>query len=304
MPVTAQELSQLDQFKDVSLEVLSQFEQFHNGRESKAVDEATNKAYSAVDKVVAEITGQPKPGGVFTSAHVKSTLEGLKTSADQVEGLKKKLADAEKLAGQGDNGAQVQELQKRIDGLESKQKRMQKDHSDALAAKQKQLEDAQADFGRRAYDMELDAAQGGITLNEGFDKNIQAALFRDARSRLSDNYTRVQEDGKTVYYKGEARVNDPATQKPLSTQQLLMRELGSAVKIEEKKTGAGTNPGGQGSGGSSTFALNGAKTKQEAQRQIDAFLAEQGVVKGTKEHSEQRQKLYSEHVAGSELPMT
>jgi hypothetical protein len=48
----------------------------------KAAGEATSTAYGLVDEALKAVTGKEKPGGVFTTDHLKSTLSQLKSASE------------------------------------------------------------------------------------------------------------------------------------------------------------------------------------------------------------------------------
>lgn len=285
--------------------------------EKKVAGEATSKAYTAIDDAIKTATGKEKPGGVFTSDHLKSVLTDLKGKSEGDKELATKYADlqAKHKALQDEkaspaDASRVTDLEKSLTAAEGKVKALQDKYTtDFESWKTKNDEALKANDEIRAAAV-IDRDLEGFTYRDDLDKETVQIVRETTRQRLMEMPRQwvKGEDGKDrLIFLGKdgLPVNDPKTVTPATAGFLATKTLAGITVQGKQSAGTGSGASGQpATGNPSGFSLEGSSSKPAATRKLSQFITnEKKLSPGTKEWQTEFDKVYDETIAKSDLPM-
>jgi hypothetical protein len=284
----------------------------------KAAGEATSTAYGLVDEALKAVTGKEKPGGVFTTDHLKSTLSQLKSASEsgnaktlkaELDDVKAKYEALQKEKAAPGDVARITELERDLKDATAKLENLQSKYTEDLEAwKTKNDEALKANENIRAAAV-IDRDLEGFTYRDDIDASVVDIVRKAAREELMSRPRKwvKGEDGKeTLVFLDDNGmvVNNPKTITPATPDFLLTQKLGGVIVQGKKATGAGSGtPNGTPSGGGSDFSLEGVGSKEAGSRKLADFVTnEKGLSPGTKQWQDAFDEIYRDTVAKADLP--
>jgi hypothetical protein len=159
----------------------------------KAAGEATSTAYGLVDEALKAVTGKEKPGGVFTTDHLKSTLSQLKSASEsgnaktlkaELDDVKAKYEALQKEKATPGDVARITELERDLKDATVKLENLQSKYTEDLEAwKTKNDEALKANENIRAAAV-IDRDLEGFTYRDDIDESVVDIVRKAAREEL------------------------------------------------------------------------------------------------------------------------
>ena len=310
--LTVNDLNQNATLKELPEEVKAAIAELSKNDEQVVINARVKKIYSDIDKEIEGVVGTSKPGGVKTydwNVQVLKDLQGKASKSTTLETKIKELEDAKaKLEKQVKDGGGDPALKARIGELETKLS----DESGLVTSLREQLKTEQATHkseiekrDKAAYEDRVrnlwTEAQTGMKFK---DEKLIPATVRDSviadKIRILNGKYKVDfgksETDPVVFRDGDGNIvrNTANNQNPYTANELLAEQLKDIILQNRHQGGAG-GKGKPGSGGGSTFNLNGAKNQIEANQAIhDYLVTTEGLVSGTEDFSNRQVELAKE----------
>lgn len=314
--LTAEVLKANDSLKGLTDEQIATIATLSENDENTVIAKKTREIWDSVDADIETVTGEVKPSSTKSYDHLKSVLSGLKNKADDSDSTELKTVNTTLKTENANLKKQIKEgvkdpaVKLQITTLEKENKDL-KTANEALRGdiKKKDKDHANEIKKEKGKNVELKfetakaSALAGIKFKAGIEDDTRDAMIQVAHERAMGTGTPEFQDDNTIHFRDEKEFkvrNVDNLQNPITYKEAFIKHLGSIVDNGRSQKGGGTNEGG-GNNQNGTLDLSGVKTKVEANKAIGKYLAAKGIVKGTQEFADERNKLYEENKI-SELP--
>jgi len=274
---------------DLQKEVLEGFKESHvirskeeddswrTGFEQDLVSKKTREIATAVEEDIFNASGIEKEEGEKYYDYNKRVVSYLKERADKSKKLESKLEEA--INSKGD-----ETLKKELDQYKARIEEMTNAHKDEMTTVKTQFETSQ----KKGV---ISASAKGMAFGD-FPEDVVNTMLSSAESELL-NTPSAMLDGELVFLDDNGDVmKDKESFKNITATDLLRGKLGSILKVE------GQTAKGVGTSAPATKPSAIAPADVKTKIQLDRYLIEQGVPKGTAEYSEKFAEL-----GGNDLPL-
>lgn len=266
--------------------------------EEVVIGQRIGQLHGDYDKDILAVTSIEKKEGEKSYDYMKRVLKGYKADADKYTEAKRQLDEA---------NANVEKLQKQIDGGESEIAKQLKDEKDLTKKLQGQLTEKTTELANTTKDYEakllsyrVDAAFetvfNGLNFRPDITEAVKKAMMSAARAEVLAKGTLSFDEAKNALVlrddKGEIVRNQANNMEPYTLSQLV-GETSIKDVLQVSKGGNGTTPPSGGSGGKepTILDLGGAKTQKDADNAITTYLEAKGFTRESDEYWTQYNQL-------------
>lgn len=235
----------------------------------------TEKTFDYAKRVIGEIKGQ-----AGSAAELQTKVSELEKEKTRLEGIVAKGGDAETKRLLEKANADLANVTSEYAALKTKYDTAESEHQKTL-------------FGLK-LDGEFAKATAGIKFKADLPASVTSVLLQQAISKvkgMNPEYIDDGNGGKVLAFNDDNKTtlrNPENNLRPYTATELVTKELKAMGVLEEarKQTGAGSQGGNAGGGGSTAVDISGARTQNEANEIIAKQLMAQGKVNGSKEFSD------------------
>lgn len=260
--------------------------------DSKIGDEI-GKVHGGYDKDFSEVLGVEKPQGVKSYAFWKEQISTLKNQADP-----KLLSDKDQT---------IAELQKAVEESAGSEHfktlydKLQADSETRIAELSGQIGEFETRTRTNKIESLINKAMSGMEFNTELPEDVRESYINGVISNLV-NGAKVMEDGTVTFYEGNEPILNPKTLAKMDAGQILQSKLASVLGKKAGNGGGGVDPKSLDPNDPNRLNVSATITTAKTQTQLnDAItkdLAGKGLKRGSKEYTEQADKLFAEHSKG------
>lgn len=278
------------------------------------IGKKTGETLTAVENDVREAFGQDKLPGEKYFEYIKRAIAESRKAGDKelTAQLQKIKEENDNLAKQAKSGNVDEVVKKQLSEYEVKLKDKDGEvlsYKEALAKKDKELEDERNSNKNKTIDQTLDKKIAGLTFLKMPDVARDSTIALAKQGIKNDHIVEVVPDGKggekLLFRDKETKeiLKNPANSlEPVTEDELLRKYLKEIIDPGRKQTGSGSQPPAGGSNPKGQFYLSGAKTQVEADEMIVQHLVSEGVSRTSKEFSDRLKAIRDENKV-SDLPI-
>lgn len=276
--------------------------------------ELTRELYTNLENDVLEVTGKKKPDGEKTYRFFREVLSEGKEAQSKAQKAKDEYNDlkakydslAEKAESGSGAGERATQLEKELEKAKAKAERLEQDLTAKSEAWEAKFTEQAQTFEQERFTNVVNNALSALPFKDGLSDYVIDLAKRDVVAKVAGMTREWTDDGR-VEFKDESGLvlRDPTTSKPLTEQDILKRELGTAGMLAENQSqgGAGSKPAPTASTQKGSFALNGEASQVQATRSLEDHLIGQGLSIGSTEYQAAFDQAFSEVIAPAELPI-
>jgi len=263
--------------------------------DSKIGDEI-GKVHGGYDQDFKEVLGVEKPQGVKSYTFWKEQVSKLKENANP--GL---LSEKEK---------QIEELQKAVEQsagsehFKSLYEKLQSDSETRIAELNEQLTGFENKFRNNKIESLINKSLSGFEFNADLPEDVRTSYVDGIVSKLIQG-AKVMEDGTITFYENNEPILNPKTLAKMEAGDILKSKLASVLLKKESSAGGGVDPKTVDPNNPNRLntpaTITTAKTQTQLFEAISKELASKGMRKGSKDYTNEFDKLFADNSKG--LPL-
>ena len=263
--------------------------------DSKIGDEI-GKVHGGYDQDFKEVLGIEKPQGVKSYTFWKEQVQKLKETANP------------ELLSEKDQ--QIAELQKAVEQsagsehFKSLYEKLQSDSETRIAELNQTIEELETKFRNNKIESLINKAMNGFEFNSDLPEDVRTSFVDGIVSKLIQG-AKVMEDGTVTFYENNEPILNPKTLAKMDAGDILKNKLASVLLKKENSAGGGVDPKKVDPNNPNRMntpaTITTAKTQTQLFDAISKELASKGMRKGSKEYTNEFDKLFAENSEG--LPL-
>lgn len=263
--------------------------------DSKIGDEI-GKVHGGYDQDFKEVLGIEKPQGVKSYTFWKEQVQKLKETANP-----ELLSEKEQ---------QIAELQKAVEQsagsehFKSLYEKLQSDSETRIAELNQTIEEYESKFRNNKIESLINKAMNGFEFNSELPEDVRTSFVDGIVSKLIQG-AKVMEDGTVTFYENNEPILNPKTLAKMDAADILKNKLASVLLKKENSAGGGVDPKKVDPNNPNRMntpaTITTAKTQTQLFDAISKELASKGMRKGSKEYTNEFDKLFAENSEG--LPL-
>lgn len=263
--------------------------------DSKIGDEI-GKVHGGYDQDFKEVLGIEKPQGVKSYTFWKEQVQKLKETANP------------ELLSEKDQ--QIAELQKAVEQsagsehFKSLYEKLQSDSETRIAELNQTIEEFETKFRNNKIESLINKAMNGFEFNSDLPEDVRTSFVDGIVSKLIQG-AKVMEDGTVTFYENNEPILNPKTLAKMDAGDILKNKLASVLLKKENSAGGGVDPKKVDPNNPNRMntpaTITTAKTQTQLFDAISKELASKGMRKGSKEYTNEFDKLFAENSEG--LPL-
>ena len=263
--------------------------------DSKIGDEI-GKVHGGYDQDFKEVLGIEKPQGVKSYTFWKEQVQKLKETANP------------ELLSEKDQ--QIAELQKAVEQsagsehFKSLYEKLQSDSETRIAELNQTIEEFESKFRNNKIESLINKAMNGFEFNSELPEDVRTSFVDGIVSKLIQG-AKVMEDGTVTFYENNEPILNPKTLAKMDAGDILKNKLASVLLKKENSAGGGVDPKKVDPNNPNRMntpaTITTAKTQTQLFDAISKELASKGMRKGSKEYTNEFDKLFAENSEG--LPL-
>lgn len=263
--------------------------------DSKIGDEI-GKVHGGYDQDFKEVLGIEKPQGVKSYTFWKEQVQKLKETANP------------ELLSEKDQ--QIAELQKAVEQsagsehFKSLYEKLQSDSETRIAELNQTIEEFETKFRNNKIESLINKAMNGFEFNSELPEDVRTSFVDGIVSKLIQG-AKVMEDGTVTFYENNEPILNPKTLAKMDAGDILKNKLASVLLKKENSAGGGVDPKKVDPNNPNRMntpaTITTAKTQTQLFDAISKELASKGMRKGSKEYTNEFDKLFAENSEG--LPL-
>lgn len=263
--------------------------------DSKIGDEI-GKVHGGYDQDFKEVLGIEKPQGVKSYTFWKEQVQKLKETANP-----ELLSEKEQ---------QIAELQKAVEQsagsehFKSLYEKLQSDSETRIAELNQTIEEYESKFRNNKIESLINKAMNGFEFNSELPEDVRTSFVDGIVSKLIQG-AKVMEDGTVTFYENNEPILNPKTLAKMDAGDILKNKLASVLLKKENSAGGGVDPKKVDPNNPNRMntpaTITTAKTQTQLFDAISKELASKGMRKGSKEYTNEFDKLFAENSEG--LPL-
>lgn len=311
---TPELIKQQTDLKDLPDNQVSAILTLSNNMLTEAMKEKSKEYYDSTDAIFKE-HGIERGTTEHTNDLLRRVAKSAKEYGTEKSALEAKIADLEKSIKEGNTDKatkdKLAELEQKLADSTKKSKDWEGKYNSDLTAKEQALQSEILKNNKILVDVEFQKALAGVTFKSvellpEADRNfLIEAKKNQLLSQFTPDFIDDGKGGKILVFRNADKsiVNNPEKgMNPMTAGDLLLKEITFAIDAGRNAGGGGTKPPAQNSNNSTQFALNGAKTKMEAESAIREWQIANGRDMKLQETHDEALKIFTEAKAGS-LPL-
>ena len=263
--------------------------------DSKIGDEI-GKVHGGYDQDFKEVLGIEKPQGVKSYTFWKEQVQKLKETANP-----ELLSEKEQ---------QIAELQKAVEQsagsehFKSLYEKLQSDSETRIAELNQTIEEFESKFRNNKIESLINKAMNGFEFNSELPEDVRTSFVDGIVSKLIQG-AKVMEDGTVTFYENNEPILNPKTLAKMDAGDILKNKLASVLMKKENSAGGGVDPKKVDPNNPNRMntpaTITTAKTQTQLFDAISKELASKGMRKGSKEYTNEFDKLFAENSEGMPL---
>lgn len=263
--------------------------------DSKIGDEI-GKVHGGYDQDFKEVLGIEKPQGVKSYTFWKEQVQKLKETANP------------ELLSEKDQ--QIAELQKAVEQsagsehFKSLYEKLQSDSETRIAELNQTIEEFETKFRNNKIESLINKAMNGFEFNSDLPEDVRTSFVDGIVSKLIQG-AKVMEDGTVTFYENNEPILNPKTLAKMDAGDILKNKLASVLLKKENSAGGGVDPKKVDPNNPNRMntpaTITTAKTQTQLFDAISKELASKGMRKGSREYTNEFDKLFAENSEG--LPL-
>ena len=257
--------------------------------DSKIGDEI-GKVHGGYDQDFKEVLGIEKPQGVKSYTFWKEQVQKLKETANP-----ELLSEKEQ---------QIAELQKAVEQsagsehFKSLYEKLQSDSETRIAELNQTIEEFESKFRNNKIESLINKAMNGFEFNSELPEDVRTSFVDGIVSKLIQG-AKVMEDGTVTFYENNEPILNPKTLAKMDAGDILKNKLASVLMKKENSAGGGVDPKKVDPNNPNRMntpaTITTAKTQTQLFDAISKELASKGMRKGSKEYTNEFDKLFAEN---------